>query len=217
MRLAPVRLRASRWLLTAVSIGLFLTVGLNYGIDFSGGTLIEAKTTQGPADLAAMRAKLDGLHFGEASLQEFGSAGRRADPPAAAARRRRGADEGGRAGAPGARARASTTAAPRSSARASAAELIRAGVLATVLALVAILVYVWFRFEWQFGVGATLSTIHDVDHDGRPVRDLPARVQPDDPGGDPDHRRLFDQRHGGDLRPGARDRCASTARCRFAS
>src|SRR5689334_24665832 len=41
-------------------------------------------------------------------------------------------------------------------------ELIRAGVLATVLALGAIMVYVWFRFEWQFGLGATISTLHDV-------------------------------------------------------
>jgi preprotein translocase subunit SecF len=52
-------------LLGVVSFGLFGTVGLNYGIDFKGGTLIEAKT-QGPADLAAMRAKLDDLHIGEA-------------------------------------------------------------------------------------------------------------------------------------------------------
>ena len=41
-------------------------------------------------------------------------------------------------------------------------ELIRAGVLATVLALGAILIYIWFRFEWQFGVGATIATLHDV-------------------------------------------------------
>src|SRR5580692_10026156 len=59
-------------LLAAVSIGLFATIGLNYGIDFKGGTLIEAKTN-GPADLAGMRAKLDALHIGEASLQGFGS------------------------------------------------------------------------------------------------------------------------------------------------
>src|SRR6266705_773616 len=58
--------------LTALPIGLFLTVGLNYGIDFVGGTLIEARTTTGPADLAAMRAKLDALHLGDASLQQFG-------------------------------------------------------------------------------------------------------------------------------------------------
>src|SRR3954454_16986310 len=59
--------------LTALTIGLFFTAGLNYGIDFVGGTLIEARTTGGPADLAAMRAKLDSLRLGEASLQQFGS------------------------------------------------------------------------------------------------------------------------------------------------
>src|SRR5262249_23578140 len=58
--------------LGVVSVGLFLTIGLNYGIDFKGGTLIEARVTGGPADLAAMRAKLDALNIGEASLQGFG-------------------------------------------------------------------------------------------------------------------------------------------------
>src|ERR1700683_3330096 len=58
--------------LTIGSIVLFLTQGLNYGIDFSGGTLIEART-QGPADLAKMRSTLDGLGLGEVSLQGFGS------------------------------------------------------------------------------------------------------------------------------------------------
>ncbi|MGH6973794.1 MAG: protein translocase subunit SecF, partial [Stellaceae bacterium] len=42
------------------------------------------------------------------------------------------------------------------------AELIRAGTIATILALVAIAIYVWFRFEWQFGIGAMLSTLHDT-------------------------------------------------------
>ena len=61
--------------LTALTIGLFFTVGLNYGIDFTGGTLIEVRTTNGPADLAAMRSKLDSLNLGEASLQAFNSPG----------------------------------------------------------------------------------------------------------------------------------------------
>src|SRR5207244_11645230 len=59
-------------LLTLSSIVLFLTIGLNYGIDFVGGTLIEVRVTQGPANLADMRQKLDALHTGEASLQGFG-------------------------------------------------------------------------------------------------------------------------------------------------
>ena len=59
-------------LLGLVSIGLFVSVGLNFGIDFNGGMLIEAKT-QGPADLATMRSKLDDLHLGEVSLQNFGA------------------------------------------------------------------------------------------------------------------------------------------------
>ena len=57
--------------LTALTIGLFLTVGLNYGIDFTGGTLIEVRMTSGPADLAAMRARLDALKIGEPSLQGY--------------------------------------------------------------------------------------------------------------------------------------------------
>ena len=60
-------------LLSVASVTLFITPGLNYGIDFAGGTILEVKTPQ-PADLAAMRGKLDGLRLGEVALQEFGDA-----------------------------------------------------------------------------------------------------------------------------------------------
>src|SRR4029077_1760323 len=147
-------------LLGVVSIGLFLSVGLNLGIDFKGGLLIEAKT-QGPADLAAMRAKIDALHIGEASLQNFGApdevlirlpqqtGGDKAQESAITAVKQALGD--------GVEYRRQEVVGPS-----VGSELIRAGALATSRALLAILVYIWFRFEWQFGVGATISTIHDV-------------------------------------------------------
>ena len=148
-------------LLTLSSIVLFATLGLNYGIDFRGGTLIEVRVSPGPADLAQMRNKLDALHLGEASLQGFGpptdvlirlprqSGGDAAQERAVAAARQ--------ALGPGIDYRRVEVVGPS-----IGSELIRAGVIATVLALLAIAVYIWFRFEWQFGVGGMVSTLHDV-------------------------------------------------------
>jgi preprotein translocase SecF subunit len=147
-------------LLSVLTIVLFLAVGLNYGIDFVGGTLIEARTT-GPADLAQMRSKLDALHLGEASLQQFGSPSdvlirlpQQAGGDAAQMKAIQAARD---ALGSGVDYRRVEVVGPS-----VGSELIRAGVLATVLALGAIAVYVWFRFEWQFGVGAMISTVHDV-------------------------------------------------------
>ncbi len=147
--------------LTVASIALFLTKGLNYGIDFSGGTLIEVRSTDGPADLAAMRAKLNGIGLGEVSLQGFGS------PNDVLIRlpRQPGDDKAQMLGVNKVKEtlgqavdyRRTEVVGPK-----VGSELIQAGVIATVLALLAIAAYVWFRFEWQFGVGAMLSTLHDT-------------------------------------------------------
>ena len=156
-------------ILTAVTVGLFSTIGLNYGIDFVGGTLIEAKATKGPADLAAMRSKLDALHLGEVSLQGFNSPGDCAASPPACVLIRLPQQSGGDTAQMQAVHRAQQTLGGDIEYRridvvgpTVGAELIRAGVLATVLALGAILIYIWFRFEWQFGLGATIATLHDV-------------------------------------------------------
>ncbi|MGE5271078.1 MAG: protein translocase subunit SecF [Thiohalocapsa sp.] len=148
-------------LLSVLTIVLFLTRGLNYGIDFVGGTLIEARTTTGPADLAAMRSKLDALHLGDVSLQTFGSPDdvlirlpQQAGGDAAQMNAVKAAQQ---ALGQGVEYRRIEVVGPT-----VGSELIRAGVLATALALGAILIYVWFRFEWQFGVGATIATLHDV-------------------------------------------------------
>ena len=148
-------------LLTLSSIGLFLTVGLNYGIDFVGGTLIEVRVSPAPADLADMRKKLDALHIGEPSLQGFGPPSdvliRLPRQPGGDAAQEQAVQLVRQALGPGVEYRRTEVVGPS-----VGSELIRAGVLATVLALGAIMVYVWFRFEWQFGLGATVATLHDV-------------------------------------------------------
>ncbi len=147
-------------LLTVGSIVLFLIHGLNYGIDFSGGTRIDVRTVQ-TADLADMRAKLGALHLGEISLQNFGS-----DKDVMIRVPRQPGDDKAQAQAvetvkktlgEGVDFRNVESVGPK-----VGGELIWKGVLATVLALIAIAAYVWFRFEWQFGVGAMISTFHDT-------------------------------------------------------
>jgi preprotein translocase subunit SecF len=149
-------------LLTVISIVAFLTMGLNYGIDFKGGVLIEARSTSGtPPDLSQLRSKIDSLHLGENSLQGFGS------PNDVLIRlaRQPGGDAGQEVAVKTLRDALGSTIEFR---RVEVVgpkvgeELVQAGVLATVLALLAIAAYVWFRFEWQFGVGAMISTAHDV-------------------------------------------------------
>ena len=148
-------------LLTVGSVVLFLLQGLNYGIDFSGGMLIEARTLSGPADLAAMRGTLNGLALGEVSLQGFGSPSdvliRVARQPGDDKAQMQAVEKVKQALGQGVEYRRTEVVGPK-----VGSELIQAGVLATVLALFAIAAYVWLRFEWQFGVGAILSTLHDT-------------------------------------------------------
>ncbi|HXQ51781.1 MAG TPA: protein translocase subunit SecF [Stellaceae bacterium] len=147
-------------MLGVASIVLFLVQGLNYGIDFSGGTIIEART-QGPADMAQMRATLDGLGLGEVQLQGFGAP----NEVLLRLQRQPGDDKAQEAAVAKVKAKLGTSVEYRRTEVVGptvGAELIRAGVIATVLALLAIAAYVWFRFEWQFGVGAMLSTLHDT-------------------------------------------------------
>jgi preprotein translocase subunit SecF len=147
-------------LLTIGSIVLFLTQGLNYGIDFSGGTLIEART-QGPAELAQMRSTLDGLGLGAVQLQGFGGP----DEVLIRITRQAGGDQAQEQAVSKVKAALPKTIDYRRVevvGPSVGAELVQAGVIATVLALVAIALYVWLRFEWAFGVGAMLSTLHDT-------------------------------------------------------
>jgi preprotein translocase subunit SecD len=140
------------------------TVGLNYGIDFQGGTLVEIRTP-GEADLALIRETANGLGFGDVSVQTFGTSNDvllRVPVPENAT----GDEQNAAAQAVG---QALQQAIPETEIRrievvgpSVSAELLQAGVIAVLLSFVGILVYVWLRFEWQFGVAAIAGLVHDV-------------------------------------------------------
>jgi preprotein translocase SecF subunit len=166
MRFRAVALGASGTGVLA-SILLFLFLGLNYGIDFRGGTLIQLKTPQA-ADIGQLRGKLSGTGLGEVELQQFGA------PNEVLIRIERRETAGpAKTDRPEAETIASevlrTLALPGATIERSefvgpkvGEELIRAGVLATALAMAAIMIYVWFRFEWQFGLAGVIALVHDV-------------------------------------------------------
>lgn len=147
-------------LLMLGSLGYYFALGLNYGIDFKGGVLIEVRT-KAPADLGAMRAALGDLGLGEVALQEFG------EPTDVLIRvqKQEGGEEAQQRAIEKLRAalgdgvdyRRVEFVGPK-----VGGELIVAGVTAVLLAIAAMLIYIWFRFEWQFGIGAVLALTHDV-------------------------------------------------------
>jgi preprotein translocase subunit SecF len=147
-------------LVVVTSILLVLFDGLNLGIDFRGGILLDVKT-QGPADISAMRQTLSGLDLGEVGLQEFGS------PDNVLIRLQK--QEGGEAEQTAAINRVRQALGPNVEYRRVelvgpqvSAELFRDAMYALAAALVSIAAYLWFRFEWQFGIAGVASLLHDV-------------------------------------------------------
>lgn len=150
-------------LLTLAAIGLVTVRGLNLGVDFIGGQLIRVTTPQ-PANISAIRERVGTLGLGDATIQEFGNdrtvAIRMPLPPGDEAAANRAADRVKAAVTavhPGARFDAVETVSGKVS-----DELYGQGSLAIALAMLGIAIYIWFRFEWQFGVGAITTLIHDV-------------------------------------------------------
>ncbi len=143
-----------------VSIGFFLLKGLNYGIDFKGGILLEIRMNQA-VDLSILRANLKTLDLGEIELQEFGKNTdvliRIEKQPGGAKQQMLAVTKVKEALGPGIDYRRTEFVGPKVS-----GELVEAGITAVILALVAMLMYIWFRFEWQFGVGAVVALGHDV-------------------------------------------------------
>ncbi len=147
--------------LSIAAMLLYFFVGLNFGIDFVGGTLMEVQSRSGPANIAQMRTTLNGLGLGEVQLQQFGAptdvliriqqqpGGDTAQQAAVAkVRQALGADI---------EYRRVEVVGPRVS-----TELLAFGTVGLMTAILGILVYLWFRFEWQFALGAMIANVHDL-------------------------------------------------------
>ncbi len=148
-------------LLVVVSLVSIATKGFNFGIDFAGGVLIEARAEQ-VVDVAKLREELGGLGLGEIGITSFGDTGK--DVMIRVAQQ-----EGGDAAQTAALKKVQGELAGKFEIRKTdvvgpkvGAELIISGALASALALIAIAIYVWFRFEVKFGTGAFVTTFHDV-------------------------------------------------------
>jgi preprotein translocase subunit SecF len=148
-------------MLSIAAIALYFFHGLNFGIDFIGGTLMEVQTKAGPADLAKMRSTIGSLQLGEFQLQQFGAP----DDVLIRISQQPGGDEAQQAAVQKVRNalgdevdyRRVEVVGPSVS-----TELLAYGTIGLVLAIVAILIYLWFRFEWQFALGAMIANVHDL-------------------------------------------------------
>ena len=148
-------------MLSILAIFLYFHHGLNFGIDFIGGTLIEVQTKAGPADLAKMRTTIGGLKLGDFQLQQFGAPNdvliRISEQP--------GGDEAQQEAVKKVRGalgdevdyRRVEVVGPSVS-----TELLAYGTIGLMLAIGSILIYLWFRFEWQFALGAMIANVHDI-------------------------------------------------------
>jgi preprotein translocase subunit SecF len=148
-------------LLSMLAIGLYFFHGLNFGIDFKGGLLMEVQSKTETADLSKMRATLSALGLGEVQLQQFGGPSnvlvRIAEQPGGDAAQQAAVQKVRGALGDSVDYRRVEVVGPRVS-----SELLSYGVVGLGLAIIAILIYLWFRFEWQFALGAMIANVHDI-------------------------------------------------------
>lgn len=146
------------------TIGLLLTRGLNFGIDFTGGMLIEVQVEPTP-NLPDMRERLNALNLGNVSIQEFGSPNDiliRLPEQEGGADAQKAAEQSVRGVLDGIEDsnvdyRRVEFVGPQ-----VGAELVRSGIYAVIFSILGIMAYVSFRFEWQYGAASILALVHDV-------------------------------------------------------
>jgi len=139
----------------------FFSIEMNYGIDFRGGTSIEVQAKQGAADPGDVRNRLGELNLGDVQVQNFGS-----DRELLIRIEGQGlGDSGEQTVVDRVRAELQDNYEFRrveSVGPTVSSELAWNGTIGILASLVAMLIYIWFRFEWQFGLGAVIATVHDV-------------------------------------------------------
>ena len=146
------------------SVLIYSFNGLNFGIDFRGGTLIEIETSE-TENLSTLRKSLNSLDLGDVQVQEFGSPKNiliRVEQQAGGDKSQQNVvnivkTELNSSLNSEVNFRRTEVVGPKVS-----SELIKAGFIAIVVAVFAMLIYIWFRFEWQFSLGAVIALIHDV-------------------------------------------------------
>lgn len=147
-------------LAVVLSLALVFVKGMTFGIDFQGGILIEVRMPQA-ANLSQMRGQLGELGLGEVSLQEFGNPAdvliRIGAQDGDAAAQQVAVDAVKKTLGAGVDYRRVEFVGPKVS-----SELLLDGVLAVAVAIIAMLIYIWLRFEWQFGLGAVIALSHDI-------------------------------------------------------
>lgn len=150
--------------LVVVSIALVGVKGLNLGIDFVGGQSVRVEFTGPMPEIDEIREKVDAIGLGEATIQQFGSDKAVSIRTALPDGGKQAAEQAGRqlvagveAAFPNAKAGSVETVSGKVS-----EELLTTGALSLALAMLGISIYIWIRFEWQFGVGAMGRLFHEV-------------------------------------------------------
>ena len=145
-----------------ISLLLLLFKGLNYGVDFKGGTLIELKTTDNQITISRLRQSLLNMNLGDVSVKQFGNKNdflikfekkNDIEKDFIGEIKKDLIESIGS----GFIFRRVESVGPKVS-----TELLKSGILAITLSLAAMLIYIWIRFEWQFSLGAILALFHDI-------------------------------------------------------